>query len=95
MNRKLVKSVPYVDRHVLDWIIEPKSNEKCDIQFQKYRDGSFGFGEHFNNELEGRGLYLRDDFFFFISNFYFVKKWDRHRYIAPGCYIVLSSFGWL
>lgn len=80
---------------MLDWIMAPDLKKECEIQFKKYSDGSFGFGEHINNELEGRGFYLRDDFFAFIGNFFFFKQLDRHRYIAPGEYVVFSCFGWL
>lgn len=73
MNGKIIKSVPYVERHMLDWIMAPDLKKECEIQFKKYSDGSFGFGEHINNELEGRGFYLRDDFFAFIGNFFFFK----------------------
>ena len=57
VNGKVVKTYPFVDRRMLDWIMQ--SNEKKNIDstvMMKEEGGDFIFGESRNNLLTGRGI---------------------------------------
>jgi len=82
VDKKLVRSVPFVERHMLDWILEEeKMYQDIKVKF----DGSY-LAEYNQNKLLGRGIYIKSPSYIYIG-------YSNNNDDAPGNFIQIFDHG--
>ncbi len=85
VDKHLLKSVPFVERHTLDWILEEQQmHEDLRVKFDGSK--SWEFGESTQNVLHGRGIEISP-----YGNI-FIGYWSSDV-TAPGNFIDIVSDG--